>query len=422
MSSVSKFLKSVDLSLILGTAATFGFYAVMAQPALKGTLLHRYTTQHPVEYVIVALFLWGLVDIVLSMLTLPREMVANRVEFLPPRTGRVPVATAAELLAGLRSRPRWQQESRLGRRIAAALDYVSQRGAGDDYRDYLTTLADKSEDEHYSRYTLIRFVIGVTPILGFLGTVVHFGTALSGISFDQLADRLTEIVAEIGQAFNTTTTALAASMSTMVILFLCERVEQNIDGAVERFTDHQLLNRFEVVHENLSPFLSILQSANEEAVRRMGSTLEKQVESWSVSLERLFERFDERQQGESASWTSALESLQQRHEALESRSDQRLAALLSQLEVRQQDHLSQIERPLTELVRLRDDVKTVGRTLQEIATGEGRLLTLQQSLADNLRLLHETQQIDAALHGLTAAIHLLTTRHRKGDAGEAKAA
>jgi len=119
---------------------------------------------------------------------------------------------AADLLAAHRARPAWQQESRLGRRIGDALEYVTQRGAADDYRDYLTTLTDKSEDERYARYTLIRFVIGVTPILGFLGTVVHFGTALSGISFDQLADRLTEIVAEIGQAFNTTTTALAASM------------------------------------------------------------------------------------------------------------------------------------------------------------------------------------------------------------------
>ena len=329
---------------------------------------------------------------------------------------------ATELLAAHRERPHWQLESRLGRRITQALEYVTQRGSGDDYRDYLTTLTDKSEDDRYARYTLIRFVIGVTPILGFLGTVVHFGTALSGISFDQLADRLTEIVAEIGQAFNTTTTALAASMSTMVALFLCERVEQGIDGTVERFTDHQLLNRFEVAHENLSPFLTIVQSANDEAARRMAATLERQVETWSATLDKLFQRFDERQRSESASWASALDALQQRHELLESRSDQRLATLLAQLETRQTDHLAQIEKPLTEIARLRDDVKAVGRTLQEISTGEGRLRELQQSLADNLRLLHETQQIDAALHGLTAAIHLLTTRHRHGDISDARAA
>ncbi len=31
-------------------------------------------------------------------------------------------------------------------------------------------------------------------------------------------------------------------------------------------------------------------------------------------------------------------------------------------------------------------------------------------LSDNLRVLRETQQIDEALHGLTAAIHLMTAR------------
>ena len=35
-------------------------------------------------------------------------------------------------------------------------------------------------------------------------------------------------------------------------------------------------------------------------------------------------------------------------------------------------------------------------------------------LTDNLRVIHETQQIDDALHGLTAAIHLLTARHQGG--------
>jgi hypothetical protein len=38
------------------------------------------------------------------------------------------------------------------------------------------------------------------------------------------------------------------------------------------------------------------------------------------------------------------------------------------------------------------------------------MIQLQAHLADNLRLLRETQQIDSVLHELTAAIHLLTAR------------
>jgi hypothetical protein len=51
-------------------------------------------------------------------------------------------------------------------------------------------------------------------------------------------------------------------------------------------------------------------------------------------------------------------------------------------------------------------------TLHSIARGEGKLVELQGVLTDNLRLLHETLQIDEALHALTAAIHLLTARQR----------
>ena len=47
---------------------------------------------------------------------------------------------------------------------------------------------------------------------------------------------------------------------------------------------------------------------------------------------------------------------------------------------------------------------------QSIAQGEGRLLELQATLSDNLRVIHETRQIEDAVHGLTGAIHLLTAR------------
>ena len=53
----------------------------------------------------------------------------------------------------------------------------------------------------------------------------------------------------------------------------------------------------------------------------------------------------------------------------------------------------------------------LARSLETIACGEGKLAETQAVLADNLRVLRETQQIDEALHGLTAAIHLMTARH-----------
>ena len=158
----------------------------------------------------------------------------------------------------------------------------------------------------------------------------------------------------------------------------------------------------------------MVQSANDDALRIMGSTLDRQVAVWTQSMESLFRRFDDRQQQEGAAWTKALDVLQQRHEALDTKSDTRLVNLLTQIDARQNQHLANIEKTLQSVSLLRDDFKEIGRTLQNISHSEGNLVSLQQSLTDNLRVLHETAQIDDALHGLTAAIHLLTTRHRQG--------
>jgi biopolymer transport protein ExbB/TolQ len=436
-------LKSLDLSIILAGIGTVVFYGVMFQPALKGTILHRYTTEHPVDYVIVALFLWGVVDTALKILSFPRELWAIRTPLLAPRNGREPLAAAKMMLAEIHARPHWLTESRLGQRAIHSLDYVVEYGAGDDYREHLKYLADKAHDDRYARYTLLRFIIGVTPILGFLGTVVHFGSALSGISFEQMAERLADVVSEMGQAFNTTTVALAAAMTIMFAMFLCERIEVSIDRVVDRFTDHELANRFEVRHQNLPPLLGIVQSANEEALKMISATLDRQIDSWAQAMGILFKRFDERQQVESAAWSSALATLQDRQQVARSESEARLASVLTQLEsrlgdvlvqienrqaetltqleTRQTDHLKQIHSTFESIVHLRGDVKELGKTFQGMLHGEGKLVELQQTLTTNLRVLHETQQFDDALHGLTAAIHLLTKRHRN-DSGESLAA
>ena len=67
----------------------------------------------------------------------------------------------------------------------------------------------------------------------------------------------------------------------------------------------------------------------------------------------------------------------------------------------------------------------LAKLVQELGgvfAGKGELVKLQASLADNLQLLNNTQQIDQALHGLTAAIHLLTARGQSGGAVERRAA
>jgi biopolymer transport protein ExbB/TolQ len=415
-------LRVFDPSFILGAICTVAFYWVVNQPAMNGSILHRYTTEHVVEYVIVALFIWGLIDIVIKILFLPREILALRQEWLPPRAGREPAANAEALLEAVRSRPRWLQNSRVGRRLTQALEFVTESGSAEDYREHLQYLADQDEDALQANYMLVRFVSGVTPVLGFLGTVVHFGTALSGISFNEMAERLPEVVGEMGSAFNTTTVALAAAMTMLFSLFICERIERGVSRAIDRLVDRELLTRFEVKDPSILPFLSAVESANEAALRSISDHLHRQTEVFTQSLGALYQRFDERQEQELVSWKDALEVLRARHEAYDVTHEERLNRTLSLVETRQEGHMAQIQMLLERAASFREDIAGLMATLEGIARGEGKLVGLQAALTDNLRVLHETQQIDQALHGLTAAIHLLTARNRQSGPFDSAAA
>ncbi len=404
-------LALLDASLLVGAVCTVIFYSIIHSPAMRGSLLHRYTTEHLVEYVVVALSFWGLADVLRKLFSYPREMFALRRDwFADEWLGREPASNAAGLLEQISKKPKWLRESRLGQRLAAGLDYVVQNGCDDKYRDHLHALSVKDHDRTHSNFTLVRFVVRITPVLGFLGTVVHFGTALNGITLDQMSEQLGVVVSEMGKAFNATTIALAAAMFMMFAQFACEWMEQAIIRAVDRTVDDELLNRFEAKDADLSPVMRIIKDASEKSLQMIAANVDRQTAHFAQAFDAVLTRFDERQQHESEAWTGALDILNNRHETYDALREERLRQLVDVVDQRQEKFMGHIQKTLEKAVAIRDDFSGMIDTLESIARGEGRLVELQTTLAENLRVIHETRQIDDALHGLTGAIHLLTAR------------
>lgn len=420
MSSDRKpWLRVTDPSLILGALATAAFYGIVTRPFFHGSLIARYTTEHAVEYVIVTLFFWGLADVLLKLLALPREAYAARQDWLPPRTGREPVSVAHDLLAAVRGRPDWLLDSRAGRRLVEALTFVTERDSAEGFAEHIRYLSDRDDNRTHESYTLLRFIVALCPILGFLGTVVHFGTALGGLTFDDMGKHLPEVAAHIGMAFDTTTTALAAGMVMTAALFLCQRIEGGVVASIDRLIDRELPNRFEVRSAEVSPFLEVIRTANYEALNTIAANVGRQSDVWSRSIDALFRRFDERQIQEADRWQAALDELRRRHEAYDADRETHLRETFALLDARESEHAARLESMLERATGFRNEIAVLLRTLDEIARGEGRLAETQASLADNLRAIQEVGQLDAALHSLTAAIHLLTTRDRRSDRREA---
>jgi len=403
--------RGVDPAIPLGLVASAVYYSVMLlTPGLNASVLGQYTAHEPVEFVIVTFFLCGVADIVLKALSFPREKLSLGQKWLPVRQGREPSTNAAKLLADIKLKPEWTQESRLGKRLIAGLSFVAEKGRAEDFPEHLQYLADQDDDHSHASFGLIRFVMGASPVLGFLGTVIHFGSALSGNSYDDLADRLPTVVSQMGAAFNTTTVALASALGMMLALFLLERIDRSLLKQIDRYVEREVANRFEIKDPGLTPFLSVLQTANEDAITSIQSTLAAQVDQWSVSLQRVFELMTQRQQQEAQQWQIALATLQQRYEAADAALVERLSHTLVAVDNRHEQQMGRIEHALDQALGVRDDIGILVRTLEGLARGEGKLIDQQRVLTDNLRVLRESSQIDQALHGLTAAIHLMTAR------------
>lgn len=66
-----------DASFMLSILLTAAFYVVMYLPSMCALILQHYTTEHVVEYVIVWLFAWGIIDIMLKLMAFPREIFAS---------------------------------------------------------------------------------------------------------------------------------------------------------------------------------------------------------------------------------------------------------------------------------------------------------------------------------------------------------
>ncbi len=414
--------KALDLPALLAAALTVGFYLLITQDALKDTLIYRYTTEHAVEYVIVGFFIWGIVDTVFRALTFPREMLAVRQVWLPSKTGREPVTHAAVLFAHLQKKPRWLRESRMGQRLSTALAHLKDQGSAEGFADYLRQLAEQDDDKTHTNYGLIRFICWVTPMLGFLGTVVHFGTALGGHSAGDIGEKLPTVVAEMGTAFNTTTVALVAATSMMFGLFLCERTERGILHTIDRRLERELLHRFEVADANMTPFLAALHATSEANLQAMDTTIERQLAIWSQALQGLQAQAEQRQQSQTALWEQALVKLEDRFESGEAEREKRVMRLLEATEVQRQENRSQVQKSVDQVASLQADFARLVEGLSGIVQGKGEIVKLQAVLSDNLRVLRETQQIDQALHGLTAAIHLLTARNQPAPIKEHRAA
>ncbi len=396
--------------LLWGGALAFLFFTLIHGGVINDPMVVRYLAGHWVEYAEVTLFCVGIAALGLRGLDLVSQRLEDGDLLGPMPEGGEDPAAAVELVARVP-----EGNGYLPRRLREALDLVVRTGSADDLENHLKYLADVDASRAAAGYGLVRFIVWAIPIMGFLGTVIGITVAIANLSPTQL-ENISDVVAGLGTAFDTTATALALSMLLMFLQFLMDRYEQQILATVDEAAWNSLAGRFQSLGGDGAAL----------AVARLGETmnrgttrlLESQEQAWR-SLERTAGEAVRQLVAEGGdqlrtSLTEALdaslgrwaESLATAHDQSAGRREERWMASAERWSAAA-DTLAtavmSLERHQESLGKQTELIGNVIATTRDVAD-------LERSLDANLAALSATGRFEETLAALTAAVHLLSAR------------
>lgn len=378
-------------SALIALALSAGYFGTLMSLDLpEDHILIRYTMAHWIESLEVGFFFWGMTELALRFLTHRRERAALRFRWLDGAQRLIPAAEAGRLLKEIEQAPRGLLRTYLGRRLWRAVRDVNDRQASDHLDGYMKDLAEQDADESHASFALTRVIAWAIPILGFLGTVIGITIAIANITPSQLEESLPDVTAGLAVAFDTTAIALVLSMILIFMLLVVERLEGSLLARVEVVARQWLGHRFIASGTEATPYLAVVQAGSQQVIEHTRLLVERQADVWAESLASILQKFDEAGRQREKTFDQALGRLVDQWKRDTAVVDSALAKM---------DELQARMARLAELMIQR--------------TGEERaLVSSQDRLAENLRMLRQTQSFDEALHSLTAAIHLLTVRAR----------
>ena len=259
------------LSGLIGLGVTVVLYALFYLLARSGNYLGIFMTQRsPIQHMITFVTAWGLALIVLKYLAVQRELrsTERELELIPLEIGMsITAANADKFLDHLRQLPADEQHSVLARRIRGALEHLKHRNNVSEVQSYLTTQADIEASAVDSGYTLMRVFIWVCPILGFIGTVLGIGWAVTDLAqslpeapaatstpsagkppaqegmSDKLLQGMRMVTDGLATAFDTTLLGLVCVVMLMFPTEALKKIEYDMLDRVQGFSNESLLRR-----------------------------------------------------------------------------------------------------------------------------------------------------------------------------------
>jgi biopolymer transport protein ExbB/TolQ len=173
-----------------------------------------------------------------------------------------------------------------------------------------------------SSYSIARVLIWAIPILGFIGTVMGLGGAVSGFSeflagaagLEAIKDAIGDVTSGLGMAFDTTLLALILSVILMFPLSVVQRREENLFVEIDNYLDDMLMSRFPAA-EQQAIVIENLEDSIEAAFRRYIPDPDRYEEVFSNAIDRAASSVEERFGALTKNYESTLNDLTARMSA-----------------------------------------------------------------------------------------------------------
>ncbi len=395
-----------------GGVATAAFYGLLRSDLIGSQFVERYFASHPVEYVTTGLFFVGLVALAIKALDVRQQL--NRpsgrlLETFSPGTQRV--ADCEDLLAGIDRLPAGRQHDYLVCRIRNALQYVRQCGAADGLEDELKYLSDADGARAHADYGMVRTVIWAMPMLGFLGTVIGITLAIGKLSPEALENSLSDTIAGLTVAFDTTALALSLTIVVFFALFLTHRKEGRLLEEVDRDVNREMVGRFERIGGGASGEVAAVRRMSEAVIESTEKMVHRQAEIWRDTITASEGRWgrmagETGKQLQSALSTALAQGL--KAHAAELSSAERAAAESNR------QHWERVRQSMVGgsevLAGLQRGMGKQAELLGRAVNAVGDVKKLEVELNRNLSALAGSKNFEETVMSLAAAIHLLNSR------------
>ena len=257
---------NVGLFIPVGLAATIVFYLLLwpfaGTPENRSYLGRLFmggenasmATGLWVPYVEVFLFFWAVGMLIAKLFKIRRQQRAMLFDVLPSDIGeKISTSNIDKFLAYIGELPKNAVGSFLVTRCVRGLEHFRVRKSAADTATMLSSQSDLDAGSVDSSYTMFHVFIWAIPILGFLGTVIGVSSAVGGFTdtlsnssdMESLKSGLKNITGGLGTSFDTTLVALAMAMILTFPVSALQKLEGDVIGEVDEYTNEYLLRRLE---------------------------------------------------------------------------------------------------------------------------------------------------------------------------------